>query len=112
MSNAPLPGLEPDDEARLKKALRQLPAPGGLAQVEALEARVLAQWRDAHPAPPAGPAGGVQTLVRGGRGRWLGASSLLAGALIVATLWWLRPDPVLEELLQPDVLSQLAAGEL
>ena len=79
---------------------------------------MLAQWqaRHAHAATPLAEASGpLQRLVLAGPGRrrWLlGSGVLLGGAALALGLWLRQPDPALEELLQPDVLSQMAAGEM
>jgi hypothetical protein len=79
----------------------------------ALQARVLAQWRQAHPAGGAvvssGRAGALQAAWRQHPVLWTGAV-----AVLVLGMWLLRPaqDPALEELMQPDVLTLISAGEL
>jgi len=129
----------PDDRAlrdAMRLGLRAEQPPE--ADSAALAQRVLAQWRQGQ-AQQAGQAGQVSqagrtgqavlagsgagtgadagsgtALVFGGprRPAWL-APGLVAVALGVAlAAWWLRPDPALNELLQPDVLSQMGLGEL
>lgn len=94
---------EHDD--RLRRALREaLPREDG----EALQARVLAQWRQRHPdaATPVGVG-----LLGQHPTRWLGAAALASSLLVLA--WCsVRPDPVMEELMQLDVLSQISLGEM
>lgn len=100
------------DEAlrdQLKAALAQDTDDGA----DALRARVLAQWRQARPAGgvvvSSGPAGALQAAWRQHPLLWTGAvAALLLG------MWMLRPmqDPALEELMQPDVLTLISAGEL
>jgi hypothetical protein len=111
------PRAEADDQA-LRLTLRALKPPA--AAVDALSDQVLAQWRELHGeaelAPPTPSRSGAATL-RGGhtgrRWRWVGVSTgLLIGAVIVAVMWAQRPDPILDELMQADVLSQMAIGEL
>lgn len=83
------------------------------ADTQALEARVLAQWRQAQPhqlvTVGAGPVATLRAAWRQHPLRWTGAVLLLAMGL-----WLLRPvqDPALDELMQPDVLSLISAGEL
>jgi ferric-dicitrate binding protein FerR (iron transport regulator) len=108
----------PDDDDALKQALRRLPPAGDPARLAALQQRVLAQWQARH-APAAAPLaearGSMQWLVLAGPGRrrwWFGSGLLLGGAAMALGLWLRQPDPALEELLQPDVLSQMAAGEM
>ena len=104
-------------DRRLQHALRELPVPDASQRIDALQQRVMAQWQAAH-APSAAPlvqgAGGRRlALAAGGRRRWLLGSGMVLGGLALALGLWLRqPDPALEELLQPDVLSQMAIGEM
>ena len=47
------------------------------------------------------------------RWRSIGVTTgLLIGAVIFTVMWVQRPDPTLDELMQADVLSQMAIGEL
>lgn len=111
--NRNTPHPDKDDEA-LRQALRQ--ASPRTADSGALQQRVLAQWQQRHAQQPplhqrallaAGPA-----LLLGQTRRQRLARLLLLLALGVAlAAWWLRPDPTLNELLQPDVLSQMGLGE-
>lgn len=89
------------------------------APVAGLGDRVLAQWRELHPEiahQTAGRAGATLLLAHHApdrRRRWLGvAAILLMGAIVVAAWWLHRPDPTVDELMQADVLSQMAIGEL
>lgn len=113
------------EDQRLLSALRTLQPQVDPRRLEALEQRVLAQWAEQVGRPgwaPVGPAlafGPGGAALRGGTGpgsgfgrlRWLGIALTIVGA-IGALLWLQRPDPVLEELLKVDVLSQMAAGEM
>lgn len=110
--NAPPPNPRNTGDEALRARLRQT-----LSQhtddTDALQARVLAQWHQYRPATvTANSAGPVATL----QAAWRQHPLLWTGALValLATLWALRPaqDPVLEELLQPDVLTLISAGEL
>ncbi|MDQ7746571.1 hypothetical protein [Hydrogenophaga pseudoflava] len=100
------------DEA-LREQLKHTLAQGTDEGSDALQARVLAQWRQAR--PPAvmatwhGPLASLQAGWRLHPVLWTGALVALAMAL-----WMLRPsqDPALEELMQPDVLTLISAGEL
>jgi hypothetical protein len=113
------PPQTPDDDAdlRLRRALLDLPADAAGSRLAALNQRVLVQWQAAQDAA-AGGAGrsGRPWLAlwgRGGRASWVaGAAGLTAGLALVLHAWLRAPDPALDELLQPDVLSQMAAGEM
>lgn len=101
----------------LQQALRALPVPAEPQRLEALQQRVLAQWQAAHaPAEVSlrqGAGGRGLALAGGGRRRWLlGSGMVLGGLALVLGLWMRQPDPALDELLQPDVLSQMAIGEM
>ncbi len=104
---------------RLRAQLRALHAPAD--EVDALGARVFAQWSERHaPAATApqhfgGTSGAAAILgLRASRRRWWAglATGLLACAVVATALWMQRPDPALEDLMQPDVLSQMAIGEM
>jgi hypothetical protein len=114
--NAPIPkGRDSEqDEAlkeRLKAALSQ--SADNHTDTGALQTRVLAQWRQARPlgvvVSSTGPVASLQAAWRQHPVVWTGAL-----ALLVIALWLLRPvqDPVLDELMQPDVLTLISAGEL
>jgi hypothetical protein len=104
------------EDARLQSALRALPLPTESADLNGLNERIMAQWQERHGVPEPVVAGRGPALALAGRwGRhpmWIVALGLLASAAIVLGVWLQRPDPVLEELMQPDVLSQMAAGQL
>lgn len=103
---------EPTDHD-LRQALRQ---GASSADSEALQARVLAQWQQqARPSRDGATqrVGAAQLALARWRDhplRWWLPAALLGSALLLA--WCARPDPGLQELMQPDVLSQIAIGEL
>lgn len=126
---------DPDDRAlrdAMRRGLRAEQPPQ--ADSAALAQRVLAQWRQGQAQPagqlsPTGQTGRMGQAVMAGSGAGAGSGTalvfggprrppwlvpgLVAIALSVAlATWWLRPDPALNELLQPDVLSQMGLGEL
>ena len=110
--NAPHPNPRDTGDEALKARLRQtLSQPAD--DTDALQARVLAQWHQFRPASvvttSAGPVATLQAAWRQHPVLWTGAL-----AALLVSLWVLRPaqDPVLEELLQPDVLTLISAGEL
>lgn len=109
----------PHDDEALRRAMceaLQTDASGLAAGSAALQARVLAQWRQRH----GQPLGVAQPVLAGGparRGGGQGARlGLVLGTLVVALalalVWSKRPDPSIDELMQPDVLSQIGLGEL
>ncbi len=106
------PEHDPDD-AQLQRALREALAPDA-ADLEAVNERVLSQWQQQHDG--ASPRARGPALTRAGRAGvrpWLiGATGLALGGALALGLWLQRPDPAMEELLQLDVLSQMAAGEM
>ncbi|MFC3683595.1 hypothetical protein [Hydrogenophaga luteola] len=100
------------DEA-LKGRLKHTLAQSTNEDSDALQARVLAQWRQSRPQQVVvtsnGPLASLQAAWRQHPVLWTGA--LVA---LVMALWMLRPaqDPALEELMQPDVLMLISNGEL
>lgn len=109
-----------EHDATMRRQLRRAlddTAPSG--DHDALEARVLAQWQQRHDVHAqaeemvgvGGPGLAGDSHARLMKKRWLLALGLLLAA-VLALGWFNRPDPVLEELMQPDVLSQIGLGEL
>ena len=108
----------------LRQSLRELPCTAEPAQLAALEARVLAQWEASHPAPgrAAGRSGVLAAPSPRGwlKQRWVRVSGLVCGvalSMLLAQGLGLRipglgSDPALDELMQMDVLSQMAIGEM
>ncbi len=119
MNNRPVlePRTDAEDQA-LRWQLRALKTPD--AQIDALGDRVLAQWRELNgeSASATQPGRPGAAMILGGhmttrRWRWVGITTgLLIGAVIVTVMWVQKPDPTLDELMQADVLSQMAIGEL
>jgi hypothetical protein len=112
--NAPTPnGRDTVRDEALRGQLKSVLVRDANDGTDALQARVLAQWRQAQPAGGAvvssGPAGTLQAAWRQHPVLWTGAV-----AMLVLGMWLLRPaqDPALEELMQPDVLTLISAGEL
>lgn len=110
MNPSPDASSDPDD-ARLRQALRDSLREGP-GDTGALQQRVLAQWQQRHATAPAHPVGGgllaLAGLTRLQRGLALAA---VAGSLAVLA-WCAQPDAGLDELMQLDVLSQIANGEM
>jgi len=107
--------MNPSD-TELQRALQQSLHQGEPAQgaTQALEDRVMAQWAQRHAgqlalqaATAGGPGHGAQGQ-RQRRARW--AAGALALAVLLAAAWLQRPDPALEELMQPDVLQLITLG--
>jgi HAMP domain-containing protein len=111
---------DPTDD-RLRSQLRALP-PASAAEVEALAASVMAQWSERHgraaataPQHLGGALAALSTIGshRSRRRLWAGLTTgLVAGAVIAMVVWVQQPDPALDELMQADVLSQMAIGEM
>ena len=128
MNNKPTdPTSNTDADAQLRQAMRDAlrrEAADVDARQLALQQRVLAQWQLRQ--QPASDAGNMQlagsgSLGLGRRGheaRWRRQGLwLLAGAIVVALalLGWRQArlnEAALNELMQPDLLSQMALGEL
>jgi hypothetical protein len=109
---SPLRDQDPALRGRLRAAL-DADAP---AETDALEERVLEQWRQRHAATGTvlASAGGA-VLHAPGRGRrplWLVSGALLLVALLITGVTWQRHDPAMDELMQLDVLSEMALGEM
>ena len=112
---APRPDTPPANADRrlrhsLRQALEQAPDEGQ----QALQARLLAQWRQQQAAAPA-PHGPLAVLQAG----WRQHPLLFKGTLLALGLAglllakpWATPDTGIDELLQPDVLSLMTMGEL
>ncbi|MGA0609752.1 hypothetical protein [Caldimonas sp. KR1-144] len=100
------------DDDELRCALRASPAEADAASIEALQSRVMAHWRASHGAGSAQSNGGHALRWSASPRWWIGAGGLALGCALAVALWLQRPDPALEELMQPDVLSQMVAGEL
>lgn len=103
-----------DADRRLRHSLRQALEQAPDEGQQALQARLLAQWRQQQAAAPA-PHGPLAVLQAGWRQHPLLCKSALlaltvAGLLLVKP--WVRPDAGMDELLQPDVLSLMTMGEL
>lgn len=124
MNDHPTPDItnrsDPTDD-RLRSQLRALP-PASAAEVEALTVRVLAQWSERHgriaATAPQHLGGALAALSATGSRRsqrrlWAGLTTgLVACAVIAMVVWVQQPDPALDELMQADVLSQMAIGEM
>jgi hypothetical protein len=112
------PQADPDDaDLTLRAQLRALTATQPDADaIERLQRHALDQWRAqvATPLLPARRHGPVLTAARDHRRWWIGSAGLALGLVLLVGLWLQRPatDPTLDDLLRPDVLSQMAAGEM
>ena len=103
----------PMKDETLRERLRTGLAETSRGDSEALQDRVLAQWLQRHPLtePALATAGGLASH-GARRPLWLVASALVLVGALVLVASWTRPDPVMEELMQLDVLSQMAMGEM
>ncbi len=105
-----------DQDLALRARLRTALDAGTNANTDALEERVLAQWRQRHAATDTvlASAGGaaLQAPGRGRRPLWLVSGAVLVTALLITVVTWQRHDPAMDELMQLDVLSEMAWGEM
>lgn len=103
-----------DDQSlrqNLRDALARSPADG----LETLESRTLEQWRLRGFTVRHNPTGPLAVLQAGWRqhpAMWSGALLALALAAMLVLKPWAQPEPGIDELMQPDVLSLMALGEL
>ncbi|MEY4506495.1 MAG: hypothetical protein RL297_1073 [Pseudomonadota bacterium] len=103
-----------DPDHALRQILRDSQAP--VPDSQDLQQRVLAQWLQRHPQQPHDHP----TLLSNASVLLLGQTQRLKMAFVLLTIsltvllvfWWTRPDPILQELLQPDVLSLMGMGEM
>lgn len=109
--------LQSDEDSALRAEV-QRSARESAGSTDALEASVLARWQAQHRPQPA-PQWRQVLAGTGGRGGksgsrwWTGSVALLVASALLLALWWTqRQDAALEELMQLDVLSQIAVGEL
>ena len=103
------------DDDGLRQRLRESLPHSADAELLALKDRTLHQWRlrgTAQTLQPAGPLAVLQTAWRQHPALWSGALLALGLAFLLLLKPWHQPDPALDELLQPDVLSLMSAGEL
>lgn len=103
------------DDDRLRQRLRESLPRSAEADLVALKDRTLHQWRlrgTAQTLQPASPLAVLQAGWRQHPALWSGALLALGLAFLLMLKPWHQPDPALDELLQPDVLSLMSAGEL
>ena len=106
--------LDQPTDAQLRQTLQESLAQSPDDGLHDLQARVMAQWtlRTATAAPVAGGSGGVMHLGLNS----LRVQVVLLTLVVVAVLGWqalhTRADTSLDDLLEPDVLSLMALGEL
>lgn len=102
-------------QRRLQASLHEGASPDA-ASTQALQDRVMAQWAQRHTGQlawetaTAGGTIGIGSARRTRRQRW--ALAVLALGLVLTVAWINRPDPALEELLQPDVLQLITLGSI
>lgn len=103
------PDNTPNDQAlrtAMQRSLAQSPSQG----LDGLQARALAQWGEHGRHPPALTLGTSAAWRMHPRAWLAGAAALVAVALLLQPVT--APDPALDELLQPDLLSLISLGEL
>ena len=104
------------EDLRLKEQMRHALARSPASGTEALQDRALAQWRLRASGQPVAHGGAIGVLPDSWRPHarvWLATALLACGLLALALLRpWVTADPALEELMQPDLLSLIAIGEL
>ena len=104
------------DDPSLKRALQALPAAAAGAELDALGQRVLYDWHARQASGDAVQAATAPGATLGARlwqrRVWVGSAGLAAVAVVATAVLVTRPDPVLDELMQPDVLSEMAIGEM
>lgn len=109
------PPPAPPDDSRLRQRLRETLAHTPADGLEALESRALAQWRMRTAQGQCLRAGPLAALQAGWRHHplaWSGTLLALGLAAVLLLKPWAPPDPTLDELMQPDLLSLIAIGEL
>jgi hypothetical protein len=110
----PPDATRPMSDERLRDKMRDSLARTPGTDGQALEARVLAQWRQHSAATARRPQGALAVLQHQWRQHpalW-STAFLVLGVAVVLLKPWVQPDPALDELMQLDVLSLMAAGEL
>jgi hypothetical protein len=105
----------PDSDDDLRQRLRESLPRSADTDLAALKDRTLHQWRlrgtpQTFHAP--GPLAVLQAGWRQHPALWGGALLALGFAALFLLKPWQQPDPALDELLQPDVLYLMSAGEL
>jgi len=111
------PEHDPDsaDDQRLRQSLRDALARSSTEGLQALESRALEQWRQRTTAAPhrhTGPIAALQAVWHHHPARYSGMLLALGLAALLLFKPWAPPDPAIDELMQPDVLSLIAIGEL
>lgn len=104
-----------DDDLHLRQRLRDALARAPADDLTALESRTLAQWRQRSPTQHPAHTGPLAVLQAGWRHHprvWSGTLLALGLAALLLLKPWAEPDSGMDELMQPDVLSLIAAGEL
>lgn len=83
-------------------------------ELGALQSRVMAQWQQRTASTVAVGSGPAASLRRalGKRPLQMGLASLALVAIVAVQTSWMRIDPALDELMEPDVLSLITLGEL
>jgi len=110
------PAEHPD--ARLRQTLQQAldetgRTPQARAHSQALQERVLVQWQQRQGPIGLGAAATLGGNVKGLHSHWRKGLAMFSVVALVSVLAWCqREDPKVEELMQPDVLSQITMDAL
>ena len=109
-------GADSNLRQRMQDALAQPCAweQPSVQEQDALQSRVMAQWRQRTASGTTAvnePAASLRRALTK-RPLQMGLASLALVAVVGLPTAWLRGDPALEELMEPDVLSLITLGEL
>lgn len=101
-------------DSSLRAAMRAGLPESAAGDLEALQARIIAQWqmRAAFSAGNGPPASSVLSLRSLNRRLVMLLATVAVLAAVTTAALWRGTDPALEELLEPDVLSLISLGQM